>query len=52
MSQTFKDLMLSLACTYCNAKPGQPCLTRSGFKTASHAARYYLAREMAYGQPE
>jgi hypothetical protein len=41
---TFVDKMLQFVCTYCNAKPGQPCKTRSGVKCLPHAPRYYLAR--------
>ena len=33
------------ACTYCGAKPGKRCVSKSGGYASSHSARYYAAHD-------
>ena len=42
---SFKDLMWLQKCSYCGAKSKEACHTKTGHKTAPHAARYYAAKE-------
>jgi hypothetical protein len=43
---SFFDLMRSLPCTYCNAKAGENCRTKSGRrKREFHADRFYAAKQ-------
>jgi hypothetical protein len=41
---SFKDLMWMQKCIYCGAKSKEACKTKTGHKTAPHAARYYAAK--------
>ena len=42
---SFFDLMRAQPCTYCSAKPGEKCVSKTGrVKSEFHADRFYAAK--------